>query len=119
MPFPMPCNIKTKGFLHYYKGALVFCSQKPRFRKKIGQLAVQIIDAQSLQIVEKIVNNSSHGVEILTTSSLAAGKDLTLTEACNAVASMMIHIAGLFLKRISIAGGYSLLVAGLACAVTS
>jgi len=87
MPFPMPCNIKTKGFLHYYKGALVFCSQKPRFRKKIGQLAVQIIDAQSLQIVEKIVNNSSHGVEILTTSSLAAGKDLTLTEACNAVAS--------------------------------
>jgi hypothetical protein len=83
----MPSNIKTKGFLHYHHGALVFCSQKPTFRKKTSQLAVQIIDAQNLQIVDKIINNLSQGIEIHTTSSLAAGKDLTLTEACNAVAS--------------------------------
>lgn len=83
----MPSNIKTKGFLHYHQGALVFCSQKPTFRKKTNQIAVQIIDAQNLQIVDKIINNLSQGVEIHTTSSLAAGKDLTLTEACNAVAS--------------------------------
>ena len=66
---------------------LIFCSQKPTFRKKINQIAVQIIDAQNLQIVDKIINNLPQGIEIHTTSSLAAGKDLTLTEACNAVAS--------------------------------
>jgi len=83
----MPTNISTSKYMRHHRGVLVFCSQKPTFRKKTSQIAVQIIDAQNLQIVDKIINNLTQGIEIHTTSSLAAGKDLTLTEACNAVAS--------------------------------
>jgi len=83
----MPTNISTSKYIRHHRGVLIFCSQKPTFRKKINQIAVQIIDAQNLQIVDKIINNLPQGIEIHTTSSLAAGKDLTLTEACNAVAS--------------------------------
>ena len=82
----MPTNISTSKCISYHRGALIFCSQKPSSRKRINQLAVQIIDAQNLQIVDKIIITSSNSIEIHTTSSLAAGKDLTLAEACNAVA---------------------------------
>ena len=82
----MPNNIKTKRFLHCHRGVIVFCSQKPSTSKRITKLAFQIIDARNLQIVDNIVATNDIGIEIHTTSLLVDGKDLTLPEACKAVA---------------------------------
>ena len=82
----MPTNVSTGKCMRYHRGALIFCSPKPSAQNKINQLAVQILDAWNLQIVDRIVQSPPKSFEIYTTSSLAAGKDLTLAEACNAVA---------------------------------
>jgi len=82
----MPNNIQTKKFLHCHRGVIIYCRQKPSTSKKSAELSVQIIDARNLQIVNNIAINHNRDIEIHTTSSLVDGKDLTLSEACKAVA---------------------------------
>jgi hypothetical protein len=82
----MPTNNRTKEYLQHHRGALTFCGQKLSARTRSDEIAVQIVDAVNLQIVDNIVNTLSKGIELHTTSSLVDGKDLTLPEACKAVA---------------------------------